>query len=239
MVTAASISQRALSDVAERQMRSWALGLQAQEQSRRLQAERPAPCLFNPFIAISREAGTGAGELARSVAAKCGLTICDRELIDLLAERDHLSRLALEFVDERTSSWFHEMFGRWLEKELISQAEYVIRLRQIVQLAAQHESTVYVGRGVQFMLPRDRCLAVRLVAGKLLRVKRTAERYHCSDAQAAKLMDETDDARAEFVKRYFHQDVADPHIYDLVVNLDYVGREAAVDIVVGEFRRRF
>jgi hypothetical protein len=52
-------------------------------------------------------------------------------------------------------------------------------------------------------------------------------------------VEQTDKMRAEFVSRYFHHDVADPHLYNLVINLEYIPREIAVDMIVNECRRRF
>jgi hypothetical protein len=157
-------SNRGLSHLAERQMRNWALDLQTQ---RRLAAQNEAlepEQIVHPYLAISREAGSDAGGIARAVAAKCGWKVLDDELLDYMAEHEHMSRLALEFVDERAVSWFHEMFGKLLERQLVSQAEYVSRLGKIMLLAAQHESTVIVGRGARFILPRELGFAVRIIA---------------------------------------------------------------------------
>ena len=122
------------------------------------------PQLIQPYLTISRETGIDAGELAHAIATKCGWKVFDRELLDYLAEHDHLSRLALDFVDERTRSWFHEIFGKWLDQQLISQAEYVSRLGRIVLLAAQHESTVFVGAAPNSCYratPAGRCGSLR------------------------------------------------------------------------------
>ena len=132
-------SGRPMSDIAERQMRRWALDLQTRQRLAQEFAEAGVPELIHPYIAISRESGVDANELGKALAVECGFHMLDRELIDHLAEHDHLSHLALEFVDERTVSWFHEMFGKWLECQLVSQAEYVRRLGRIALLAAQHE----------------------------------------------------------------------------------------------------
>ncbi len=195
------------------------------------------PELIHPYIAISREAGVDAAELAGAIAARCSWKVFDRELLDYLAEHDHLSRLALEFVDERTVSWFHEMFGKWLEQQLVSQAEYVSRLGRLVLLAAQHESSIFVGRGVQFMLPRNRGIAVRLVAPLKQRTECLMKRNESNDRDAKRLVAEIDDNRANFVQRYFHRDINDPHLYDLVVNLGYVPREDAADLIANEAKR--
>jgi cytidylate kinase len=220
-------------------MRTWALQLQAQERLEEERAPERVPELIHPYLVISRETGVDAAEIAQAVATQCGWKALDRELLDYLAEHDHLSRIALDFVDERTVSWFHEMFGQWLDDKLISQAEYVSRLGRIVLLAAQHESTVFVGRGAQFILPRNSGVVVRLIAPQKERIRRVEARRGCSQAEARKFVEETDKMRAQFVSRYFHHDVADPHLYDLVINLEYLPREVAVDMIVGECRRRF
>jgi cytidylate kinase len=134
-------------------------------------------------------------------------------------------------------SWFHETFGKWLDKQLVSQAEFVHRLGKIVLLAAQHESMVFIGRGAQFILPRELGLAVRLIAPKQYRVQRLMAKRKCSRRDAEKFIDETDKGRADFVQRYFHRNVADPHLYDLVINLEHLPREVVVELIVNEAKR--
>jgi hypothetical protein len=228
---------RGLSEVAERQMRNWALTLQTQQRLAEEEEIVSVSQLIRPYLAISRETGVDAGDLAQAVAAKCGWKVLDRELLDFMAEHNHLSRLALEFVDERAVSWFHEMFGKWLDEQLVSQAEYVVRLGRLVLLTGQHESTVFVGRGAQFVLPRDRGLAVRIIAPHKDRIRRVMEKRQCSERVAMKFVDETDYGRAQFIQRYFHRDVTDPHLYDLVINLECMPRDAAIDVITTEAKR--
>jgi hypothetical protein len=161
----------------------------------------------------------------------------DSELLDYMAEHDHLSRLALEFVDERAVSWFHEMFGTWLDKQLVSQAEYVSRLGKLLLLAAQHESTVFVGRGAHFMLPRDRGIAVRIIAPIKQRIHNIMDLRQCREREAKDFIERTDRGREQFVERYFHRDVSDPHLYDLMINLGYIPRAEAVDLIVAAVER--
>jgi cytidylate kinase len=110
---------------------------------------------------------------------------------------------------------------------------------KIVLLAAQHESNVFVGRGVRFILPKDLGLNVRIIAPKQQRIKRIMDRRHCDHSQAETFMDETDKGRADFVRRYFQHDVADPRLYDLVINLEHTSRDAAVDLILGDYLMRF
>jgi len=228
---------RALSEAAERQMRMWALRLQSQPPAEELRT-KPMKQLIHPYLALSREAGVDGGQIARLVGEKCGWQVFDRELLDYMAEHYQLSRTALEYVDERTASWLHEVFGKWLDDQLVSQAEYVARLGRVVLLAAQHASTVFVGRGVQFILPREVGLSIRLIAPKKDRIERIMQRHQCGQEEAERIVDDTDKGRADFVRRYFHQEVADPHLYDLVINLAQIPRETAVDLIYQLIRWR-
>jgi cytidylate kinase len=230
---------RALSQAAERQMRSWALQLESQQSLHRQKAASPLQKVIHPFVAISREAGADGGRLARLVAEKLGWKAFDRELLDYMAEHFNLPRITLEFVDETVSSWFHEMFGTWLDEQMVSQAEYVSRLGRVVLLAAQHESTVFVGRGAQYILPRERGLVVRIIAPRKMRIDRLVERRQCSRQEAERYADEIDAGRVGFVRRYFHKDPVDPHQYDLMINLERTSLDEAAELLAAECRRRF
>ena len=230
---------RAMSHVAERQMRSWALQLQSQQRLAQERSAAAVPKLIHPYVAISRETGANGGELAKRVAEKSGWKALDRELLDYMAERYNLSRISLEFVDETVASWFHEMFGKWLDEQLVSQAEFVHRLGRLVLLAAQHESTVFVGRGAQFMLPRESGVAVRIVAPRKQRIERIMEIRHCGIHEAEKYVEDTDRGREQFVQRYFHRDITAPHLYDLVINLKFVTLDAAANLIVELCKQRF
>jgi cytidylate kinase len=218
-------------------MRRWAHDLQVRKEEVEQDRRVNVPQLIQPYLVLSREAGVDAADLAREISASCHWKLLDRELLDYLAEHDHLSRLALEFVDERTVSWFHEMFGTWLDKQLVSQAEYVSRLGRLVLLAAQHESTIFVGRGVHFMLPRELGFVVRVIAPREQRIAHMMTLNSCDEREARRMVDELDENRCNFVKRYFQHDVTDPHLYDLVINLGYLDRGDAVKLIAAEAMR--
>jgi cytidylate kinase len=234
-------NSRKLSDLAERQMRNWAIGLQTQQ---RLAEQGAVPAasaaaLVRPYVAISREAGAGAIEIAELVSSRTGWNILDRELINHLADDNHWSRIAIEWVDERGTSWFHESFGKWLDPDLVSQSEYVSRLTHMALLAAHNESMIFVGRGVQFILPPEAGLTVRVIAPKPWRVERAMAKFDCGSREAEKIVNELDKGRADFVRRYFRRDVADPHLYDLVINLQHTSRKAAAELILESCRLRF
>lgn len=239
MRTNAIPRSRQLSEAAEHQMRMWAMRMESQRGTAEETPSAATAPQVRSYIAISRETGTDAAELAAKIASRLGIRVFDREMLDYMVENYHWSRIALESVDEQTVSWFHETFGKWLDQKLVSQAEFVHRLGKLVLLAAQNENLVFVGRGVQFILPRELGCAVRIIAPKKARIQRTMEMRNCGPGEAKKYIDETDKGRRDFVRRYFHHDVANPHLYDLTVNLGEMDRQAVVDLIVADFQARF
>jgi hypothetical protein len=236
MRTAVIPKSRELAAKAEQQMRMWATSLQVSE---RLAEAKPLQQLIHPYVAISREAGIDADGVGKAVAQLLGWQSLDREVLDYLAKDRNWTRFSLECVDERPVSSLRDSLGKWIDKSLVTQAEFLHELAHVFVLAAQHASTVFVGRGAQFILPREAGLAVRLVASKNRRAGLLMAERGVDRRTAMHLLEQTDRDRAEFVRGHYHRDVADPTIYDLVINLDHLSSGDATELIVECARLRF
>lgn len=222
---------------AERQMQAWVLAREIGDRRIRLRRdERPASQL-GPYITLSREAGACGSEIAELVGEELGWEVLDKELLDRVAHRFHLSRPMLDLVDEASFSWAFDILGTWMDRRFISPEKYVAHLGRVAWVAARHGNVIFVGRGVRFLLPRQSGLAVRLVAPEKFRVAQVMRRRQCTAAEAIRWLHEVDRGRREFVHRYFHHDVADPHLYDLVINTEGVGPVGAVEEILTAIRR--
>jgi cytidylate kinase-like protein len=225
--------------IADRQVRQWELGLRA--------ANRPAPTLavarlpedVHPYVTISREAGADGGRVGALVAERLGCQCLDERLLTYVAERYGLPEGFLRLVDERVSGWLYETVRLWLAGGSVTQDEYMMRVGQLVLTAACHATTVFVGRGVQFLLPRSRGFAVRIVAPLEQRIAGAMVRRGLGRDAAAAWVSETDAGRTFLIRRYFHEDVGDPHLYDAVLNLEHMDAATAADIIAEAHRRRF
>jgi cytidylate kinase len=224
---------------AERQMRAYSLMQEIAEQAgaqRRI--DRPHRQL-GQFITLSREAGAGGSEIAALVGAKLGWEVLDKGLVDLVAERFGFSRDMLELVDETKANWAYDMLGPWLDPRIIPHEKYVCRLVRIIGAAVRRGNVVLVGRGARFLLPRDQGMAVRVIASEKYRLAHWMERHGLREAQARQRMAEVDRGRREFVLKYFHRDINDPHLFDLVIHVDRLGSEGAAELIVDTYRRLY
>lgn len=229
---------RAFAHSAERQMRAWAIGMNVRQRVDQERSQKHINDLVHPFVTISRQTGAGGSLLGRQIAERLDWQLLDHELLHHIAETYHLPESMLEFVDEHSSSWVYEIFGKWLYNRAVTQTEYVTRLGQTLLTATHHKSTVIVGRGARFLLPREQGVAIRLVAPLKQRIDRVCE-VHGMDRKAATAYVEKNDAeRHAFVERYFHHDVSDAQHYDLVINREFVDLETAASIVVEVCHKR-
>jgi cytidylate kinase len=215
-------------------MHVWVLGQQmAGEHAGSHRFDGPHRRRLRPVIAVSREAGAGGGEIARLAAQSLGWELLDANLLDRVADRYHLARPMLELVDETRMNWMYDVFGPWFDRRIIPHEKYVARLTRVVRAAALRGNVVLVGRGAQFMLPRGEVLAVRVVAPLPWRVQRVAQLFAITETVARRWISEIDRGRGEFARRFFHQDVANPCLYNVVYNVASLSdlAEAAQDIV--------
>jgi len=230
---------KSVAQMAEQQMRQWALGLEVKERIENQPTVDQLPAEIHPYIAVSREAGAGGAEIATRVGRELDWEVLNRELLSYMAERYKLPRDMLDCVDETTWNWMLEVFGKWINRRVVTQSEYIVHLARLVLMAARHSSKVFVGRGAQFLLPRDRGLTIYVIAPVKMRIKRILEVRHCSENEAKQFVRETDRGRRDFVQTYFNRNVDDEHVYDLVINREHIDLDAAAQLIVDQCRKRF
>jgi cytidylate kinase len=100
-------------------------------------------------------------------------------------------------------------------------------------------SAVIVGRGAAFLLGRDEALRVFLVAPRPVRIERYAKVKELPIDRADEALRRAEEQRAEFARLQFGAQQEDPLHYDLVLNTETFGFEAAAGLIVEALRRRF
>jgi cytidylate kinase len=93
-------------------------------------------------------------------------------------------------------------------------------------------NVVIVGRGAKFLLPKTAGFSVRVVAPLDFRVEQVILRQGVSAAKAQALIEQSDRDRQAFIETFFHHNVADPHVHDLVVNIKQLSQGDAVNLIV-------
>ncbi len=212
-----------------------------------------------PVIAISREIGTGAAELAGQVAAELGAALVDRRIIDEIARRLQIPQEEAEALDETAPKFLERLlsavaragpdygadagWSEWTPPHPDDPAFDVRRAsrsitEEVMKAAALTRNVVIVGRGATFLLKDDpRVLRVFLrgsLAARTAGVMKTLR----LDANAAKRrVKESDVNWGAYVRAFYHIDWRDPANYDLVLDTGRLGTEAAARVILAAAAR--
>ncbi len=224
---------------AEREMRRWDVAQRVAEHLLRVDAPHMRQAAVREYVFISREAGCGAEDVAMLVGNRLKFPVIDKDVLKLIAERYCVEPSLLESLDETKANWVRDLLGTWLDAHLVTSDKFLVCLERVVSATAKREHAIFVGRGINYILPPQQGLSIRLVASERFRVARVCRDHQVSDGEARRLIREWESGRREFVARFFHRDVADPHGYDMVLNVERWGNEAAADLIVAAFRQRF
>jgi cytidylate kinase len=218
----------AISQLIDQNVQKWVSAAHASQGSRN---DKTAESL-GPYIVISRETGAGGSAIAKRVGQKLGWNVLDEEILDHLAREYGTPRKHIRIVDERYVHWIEEMFETWIDGQGFSQATYMHRLGHLFFLAAKRGNVVIVGRGARFILPPECGLSVRIVAPFDFRVEQVLLRRGLSVKKAREFVKRSDRQREAFIAKNFHHQVTDPHLHDLVINVEKLVQEDAADLII-------
>jgi cytidylate kinase len=192
----------------------------------------PSPVARFQNICMSREAGSGAGALARLVGQRLHWKVYDDELIEAIAHRMVLPLDDVKALDEQAPSMVQEWLLPLREEYYAPQEAYLDHLAKLIEAIGRAGESILVGRGAGFMLPRETTLSVRIVAPLKVRAQRMAERMGVSLRTARRAAKDLDRRRTQFDRTMHRVNVNDPHNFDMVLDTDSLGLEIAGEIIV-------
>jgi hypothetical protein len=193
-----------------------------------------------PTICFSRKIGVGALELAEILAKSLKYRLVDREIIEHLSSETELSHQSIATFDERYPGKIREFLGRILGDRLFDMNEYARHLFITASFLAHMEKTIFVGRGIHLMLPRDRVFAVRCISSIHHRVQHVAKSLKVSSVKARRIIEQADLEQKEFFSRVHGKSQALPEEFDVILNLDYTqDLNAAADAIKALLISRF
>ena len=177
-----------------------------------------------PVITLSRQMGSQGDEVAVAVARKLGLRLAGRELINSAAIAAGAPEVALAAIDELG------LLG--VKPSPAALRLYSEKVTEVIIELAAGGDALLVGRGSQVVLAgRPDTLRVRIIAPRDRRIAEVQARGQVPAEVAAARIDASDRARANYLRRHHGQDVNDPALYDLVINMAYLDVAAATALV--------
>ena len=197
------------------------------------------------IITINRELGSGGRTVGRKLAEKLGVEYFDKAVINALQERYNLSVEQIEHLKGQETGWWEE-FKR---KMTFSESEYelnqtnietedVFRAEtQILKALAKDRSCVIAGRTAFYMFrEHPNHLSILIQASMLNRMERVAREQNMTKEQARLVIDKVDKMRENYVKEFTGTSRYDARNYHLVINMDDISEDAAVELILTYIR---
>ncbi len=191
-------------------------------------------------VAISSQTGSGALEIAAQLAdylnahAPAGeppWRLFGRSLMAKVLEDHHLPTRLARFLPEDAPNALNDMLDELLglhppSSVLVQQAaETILNL-------VRAGNVILVGWGVNAVTDKlTNVLHARLVGSLPRRTARIQAREQLSRKAALAFIERSDRGRARYVKRYFHEQVADELHYGLIINTDHFEDAEAVRLI--------
>jgi len=192
-----------------------------------------------PAICFSRQIGVGALELAEKTAKKIGYRVIDREVIETISKATELSKTSIATFDERYPGKLRELLGRIFGDRAFDLDQYTRQLFVSAFFLAHMDKTIFVGRGLHLMLPRNRVFVVRCIGSINHRIENIIQSLKVSRQKAKKILAQADQEQKEFFKKVHGKESAPPQEFDLIINMDSIKDTAAADAIVTLFESRF
>ena len=218
-------------------------GIYAHQQRAHAEARREPPV---PFITISRQAGAGGRTLAYALADHLSAndpagrpwTVWDRELVEKVADEQHIPTSLVESLETGTThrSAFEDFLASLSARNDsagLDEFQVYRRVAATVRVLAHAGRAVIVGRGSVYAtsdLPGG--VHLRLVAPLQERIARTARQRNTSEQEAAKEVARIDRHRDAFHRRYWPNKALLPEIFTLTLNTGLVTEQQMVKCVL-------
>ena len=181
-------------------------------------------------VCICRGSKSGGKAMAECLAARLGYPILGREVAQEAALQLGVSARTLEEkMGDRPTVW-----GRFSTMR----RTYVTAVQSALAERAAYGHLVYHGlAGGLLLRGLPGLLCLRLIAPITTRVKAVMDEYGMEADEAERYIGEQDEARARWVKVMYGEDILDPALYDLVINLENMTVEGACALTARAVRR--
>jgi cytidylate kinase len=190
-----------------------------------------------PVITVSREAGAGGSDIARRLAKALGLDLIGGQIIQHVADSAKMSRRVIESLDEREVTFRETLLSSLFGENRPWPGEFLHHLTRVIGTIGIFGNVIIVGRGANFVLPKERTFRLRIIAPMELRIKYFMEDRGYTKAEAEQYVITRENNRKAFVRKYFNTDMADPAHYDLIINTEKISMAAATESIIVAFNQ--
>ena len=192
---------------------------------------------MNRIITLGREFGSGGRELGRRLSEKLGIAYYDQEIITEIAKRTALSVEYIHRIEDSVPvASFPIHIGRTffsMPNPVFQQSINLFREQhKLISELAEKSDCLIVGRCADYILAgRENTINVFIHAPREARVKRIMELNQIGEAEALKMLTNSDKERGNHYFRYTDQKWGKAQNYDVCINSSLMGVEKTAEML--------
>lgn len=199
--------------------------------------------MANKIYTIGREFGSGGREVGGKLAAKLGIKLYDKELLQQAAKDSGFCEEIFENHDEKpTNSFLYSLVMDTYSVSGYSAAPFLdMPLNHKVFLAqfetikkiAEKESCVIVGRCADYALSDNPdCINIFIHADLDVRIKNVSRNLNITENKARDIINKTDKQRASYYNYYTSKKWGDSKSYNLSLDAGKLGTDNCVEMIL-------
>ena len=188
------------------------------------------------IIVVSHQKGAGGPEIGMALSQKLGYRYVDQELLQDAVRRYGLDEDKLSHLDESKPTFF--------ERFDTETRHHITVLQTTLLELAELDNAVFMRGGGQWLLRGvPHVLRVRIIAPFEHRVKQWIKRVAAMTGEtphpraAAEFVRRDDLEKAGRMRYLYEVDIADPMLYELIVNTEQVKHDAVVQMLEAQAHR--
>ena len=175
-------------------------------------------------ITISRGSYSHGKEIAEKVSQRLGYECISREILIEASKEFNIPEIKLYEAIHDPANIMSRIFTK--------KDKYVAYIQSAVLKSLKKDNVVYHGfAGHFFVKDIPHVLKVRIVADMEERIRIMMERNAVSRKEAIRFIDKMDKQRNRWSQQLYGIDTSDPNLYDLVIHIDTITVNDAVDII--------
>ena len=197
--------------------------------------------MANKIYTIGREFGSGGREVGEKLAAKLGIKLYDKELLQQAAKDSGFCEEIFENHDEKpTNSFLYSLvmdtyslgYSNSYVDMPINHKVFLAQFETIKKIA-EKESCVIVGRCADYALSDNPdCINIFIHADLDVRIKNVSRNLNITENKARDIINKTDKQRASYYNYYTSKKWGDSKSYNLSLDAGKLGTDNCVEMIL-------
>ncbi len=200
----------------------------------------PSERKFKPSLTISRQLGAGLARIKQPLLEyldevddtdEASWALFDQSLLGQIIASHQLDSLVQRFRAENSKFPVLDVLETHLN---LNPPDWTLfnHTASVIRKLCSVGQVIIVGRAGNFIASDlVNVFHVRLVGSKKKRVKEISREFNTTEEKAREMVEQSDVARSNFVKRYTGSSIDDLEVYDVVINTDNLNDELLVRLI--------